>query len=137
MEVSYDQLIDTGINALGYLVASGLGALVYALFQRQGEAYGRAVASAPMTAEPMPTAVTRPTRRVEYVDLKRSDTTAANGDLAGAVSRLSNAGNGRRDRAEIIRIAKEMLDARTPQETIKRTLPISDGELALLQSNNN
>jgi hypothetical protein len=136
MEVSYDQLIDTGINALGYLIASGLAVLVYSLFQRKRAPQARSLTVATPAPDLSP-ATSRATRRAEFVDLKRSDTTAANGDLAGAVSRLSSGGVGRRDRAEIIRIAREMLEARTPQETIKRTLPISDGELALLQSNNN
>ena len=138
MEVAYDQWIDAGINALGYLVASGLAVLVYSVFQRKRAPQEQAApVTAHKTAEPAPTATVSDSPKARFVDFRRSDSTAANGDLAGAVSRVSSAPTGRRDRAEIIRLAREMIKAKTPQETIKRTLPISDGELALLQSNNN
>ena len=136
MEVPYDQLIDIGLNVLGYVVAATLGMLIYSAFRRRQPA--ASTQPTPMPQQ-MPQATAAPagavegTRRLNYVDLRRSDADEPNGDLAGAVSRTAGTGT-RRDRAEIIRLAREMIRARTPQETIKRTLPITDGELALLQS---
>jgi hypothetical protein len=139
MDVPYDQLIDTGLTVLAYLVAGTLGAVIYSAVAHQSPAKAtRRVAVA--TSGATPAIASRPTvgpDRLQYVDFRRTDSMSANGDLAGAVSRVSSQASSRRDRAEIIRLAREMLKARTPQETIKRTLPISDGELALLQSSNN
>ena len=135
MEVPYDQLIDIGLNVLGYVVAATLGMVIHSAFRRQRPA--AAVPTPEPQQMPQPAVATagpaEGTRRLNYVDLRRTDAVEPNGDLAGAVSRTAGTGT-RRDRAEIIRLAREMIRARTPQETIKRTLPISDGELALLQS---
>ena len=137
MDVPYDQLIDIGLNVLGYLVAGALGMVVYSTFQRrQAVPAARAAAAVPTAKTRAAASTETPTegpRKLAFVDFRRSDTSEPNGDLAGAVSRTSGSST-RRDRAEIIRLAREMMQARTPQETIKRTLPITDGELALLQS---
>lgn len=131
MDVPYEQLIDIGLNVLGYLIAATLGMIVYSLFQRRRPATATPTAAVAAVPSPEPREA-EGDRKLNFVDFRRSDSSEPNGDLAGAVSRTSN-GAVRRDRAEIIRLAKEMIQARTPQETIKRTLPISDGELALLQ----
>jgi hypothetical protein len=140
MDVPYDQLIDTAIMVLAYLVAGTLGAVIYSAVARRKAAPSRqgVQVAAARTAPAAPAA--RPSvapDRLQYVDFRRTDSMNAHGDLAGAVSRVPALGSTRRDRAEIIRLAREMIKAKTPQETIKRTLPISDGELALLQGSNN
>ncbi len=140
MDVPFDQLIDTGLMVAAYAVAGALGALVYsAVAHRQRANATRPVASAAAGATPLP-AAGRPglaRDQFQYVDFRGAGSMSAHGDAAGAVSRVQSQAATRRDRAEIIRLAREMIKARTPQETIKRTLPISDGELALLQSSNN
>ncbi|MBD3257175.1 hypothetical protein GF377_01985 [candidate division GN15 bacterium] len=131
MDVPHEQLIDIGLNVLGYLVAATLGMVVYSFFGRRRPVTDREAAAVQVAAAAAPEA-SEGNRKMNFVDFRRSDSSEPNGDLAGAVSRTSSHG-ARRDRAEIIRLAREMIAARTPQETIKRTLPISDGELALLQ----
>lgn len=134
LEIPYEQLIEIGLNVLGYLVAATLGMVVYSMFHRR-RADAPAVAAS--TGHAVQANIAAPTaeavegrRSINYVDLRRSDASEPNGDMAGAVSRSSS--TARRDRAEIMRLAREMMKAKTPPEMIKRTLPISDGELALL-----
>lgn len=130
LHIPYDQVIDIGLNVLGYLIAGTLGMVVYSMFAHRRSA--KATEAPAAATVPQPAATEEGRKRLNYVDLRRSDVSEANGDMAGELSRSST--SPRRDRAEIMRLARQMMKAHTPQETIKRTLPISDGELALLQS---
>jgi len=132
MDVLNDQLIDIGLNILGYLIAGALGMLVYSTFRR-GD---RAPAAAPVEATPTKeNAEPRPDRRsLEFVSFKQSP--AAEISEVTLPAKRSQPGVDRQrrvDRAEIVRLAREMIKAGTPEATIRRTLPISEGELALLQ----
>jgi hypothetical protein len=133
MDVLNEQVIDIGLTVIGYLAAAGLGMLLYSVMAGR-----RRPAPAPIATQE---AVTESRRSeaargvdVQYVDLRarQSDTVTSR---APSVSLKPTIGvESRRDRPEIIRLARQMLKAGTPAEMVRRTLPISDAELAFLQS---
>ncbi|MBU0983199.1 MAG: hypothetical protein KKA42_04975 [candidate division Zixibacteria bacterium] len=145
MDVLQNHAIDIGINILGYLLAAGFGMVIYSMFRRRRpEAAAVAPTAAVTISTALPEAAETPStptsgprkvdRNIEFLDLRGCDSPQVAEDVARATAKP--AASGRRDRAEIIRIAREMLKAGAPSEAIKRTLPVSDGELALLQSGN-
>ena len=121
MEVNHQQLIEIGLNAVGFLAAAALWLLVYATWQSRHRATTpQAAADTPHGTPGAATADHKP--RIQYVDLKG----------VAAEQPVTNP-DGRRDRSQIYSLAKKMLAAGVPTENIKRTLPVSDGELALLE----
>jgi len=133
MDVLNDQLIDIGLNVLGYLIAGALGMLVYSTFR------GRQKAPAAVPAESAPER-TAPTaggekRNLEFVSFRPSQAADIKEvTLPAEPARPRVDRSKRADRAEIVRLAREMIKAGTPGDMIRRTLPISEGELALLQT---
>lgn len=133
MDVVNDQMLDVGLTVLGYGVAGALGMVVYSMFHGRSRAgAGRRAVSSPGTTTITP----RPDNRskVEFVDLSQCRSSTPRGEGSTPALRVSPGNTSGRDRTEIIRLVREMLKAGTPRETIKRTLPISDGEIALLQN---
>lgn len=131
MDGLQNQMIDIGLNTLGYVVAGLLGVVIYSM---AGKKKAQPVRSQSI-GEPTAAAIVPPTpvgSDVEFLDL-RQQSIQSNRNERASVSPTRRAGTSRPDRAEIIRLAREMLKAGTPTEMIKRTLPISDGELSLLQ----
>jgi len=136
MEVSQDQLIGIALNALGYLAAGALWMVVYSFFKGRKKA-GVAV------SEPVketgdakaPLAAASPAREktpVEFINLSRSAGTAARPVATSPVSGAAE--QNRRNRAEVIKMAQEMLKANVTSEKIKHTLPITEGELAMIKN---
>jgi len=117
MDVWNDRILDIGLNALGYLIAGALGMLLYSVV------YGRRRQTVSQPSESAPTAgrVDR-SEASQFVDL-RNQTKAP----------VAATGAGRRDKAEVVRLARKMMQAGADREMIKRTVPISDGELNLLE----
>lgn len=133
MDVLNEQVIDIGLTVIGYLAAAGLGMLLYSVMAGR-----RRSAPALIEVQEVVTGSRRSEAAcgvdVQYVDLRaRQSTTLPS--RASSVSPKPTVGvESRRDRPEIIRLARQMLKAGTPAEMVRRTLPISDAELALLQS---
>ena len=129
MEVWNGQIMDVGLTVIGYFAAVGLGMLVHsALAGRK-----RRMIAAPAGLIPNPTAEATPSLR--FIDLRRpggEDTMIS----APATRPTRVPRPGRRDRVEIVRLARQMLQAGTPAERVRQTLPISEAELTLLQSIN-
>lgn len=128
MEISQDFLIDLALNIGGYVLAGALSVLLYSIFMRKKNAPAPVPTTSVPPAETISADIEPPvqTRRIEFIRL---------GDKAEdepKVSRETSTGTARRDRAEIIRIARNMLKAGAPIDRIKRVLPVSESELALL-----
>jgi len=133
MDVLNEQVIDIGLNVIGCLAAAGLGMLLYSAV-----AGWRRSVLAPIEVQE---AVTGPRRSeaacgvdVQFVDLRARQSNSLPARVQSVSHKLSPGVESRRDRPEIIRLARQMLQAGTPAEMIRRTLPISDAELAFLQS---
>jgi len=133
MDVLNDQLIDIGLNVLGYLVAGALGMLIYSTFHGSRKAPAVVPVESAQTKGPQSTKVVSEKRNLEFVSFRQADVVGEN-EISQSVEptpRIDR--NNRADRVEIVRLAREMIKAGTNGETIRRTLPISEGELALLQ----
>lgn len=118
MDVWNDRIWDIGLNTLGYLIAGGLGMLMYSVI------YGRRCEGAPeakTATAPAPAAATD--GPAQFVDLRTQSSPS-----------VAPAATGRRDKAEVVRLARKMLQAGADRDIIKRTVPISDGELNLLEA---
>lgn len=143
MEVWNSDWIDPALTILGYLLAGGLGAVIYAARQAKRTAEATNPADARSSnikavpgdeaestiAEPRPGRRTRAAGAGQFVDLSNHRSGAA----AAATEMAEKPRGNHRDRPEIVRLAKEMLKAGTAPQIIRRTLPITEAELALLQ----
>lgn len=137
MEVTQDQIIGVMLNVLGYLTAGALWTVIYSFFRGRRGAERPAVRTVPATdEEPAPAAQVsaRPKSRIEFVNFKGADTGRSRTDRTVAPAEGTRPEANRRNRSEIIRLAREMLLDNTPDEKIKQTLPITDGELAMINN---
>ncbi|RKX25693.1 MAG: hypothetical protein DRP45_05330 [Candidatus Zixiibacteriota bacterium] len=132
MDVTYDRLIDIGLNLLAYLLAAGLGIVIYSLKNNRRRPQVTAQEAVPELKAPTPEPPVD-NRRFQFLDLTSSNSSGGSQKEAGSFRSVSGRA-GRRDRVEIIRLAREMMKKNTSHDTIKRTLAIADGELALLQT---
>lgn len=134
MELSQQFLIDMALNAGGYVLAGALGVVIYSLFNRRKVAVAQVTQESQQdmteTAEENEV-VENPARRLEFIKLGSTTEptqTTSRPDVAEAAQAVA----GRRDRADIIRVARTMLKAGATHDKIKRVIPISDAELSLL-----
>ncbi|MBD3401823.1 hypothetical protein GF420_02925 [candidate division GN15 bacterium] len=131
VQITQQQAIDIGLNVAGYLAGGGLWFLLSTLFQRRrSEATEGTTAAATGGAvhAPAPAAIAAGAR-AEFLDL-RSGTQPAD------TKKKRDAADGepgtRRNHSEVFALARTMLEKGATHDTIKATVPISDGELALL-----
>jgi hypothetical protein len=130
MDGLQDQLIDISLNTLGYLIAGLLGMVIYSIANNRRSAG----ATASQVPKPSPSrAKASAAADVEFLNLRQLQNSSSRDSKAAKSATAPSNTSSRRDRTEVIRIAREMVKAGTSTEMIKRTLPISDGELALIQ----
>ncbi|MCD6249731.1 MAG: hypothetical protein J7J98_05300 [candidate division Zixibacteria bacterium] len=138
MDVISDRFIDIGLNALGYLIAGGLGMFLHTVIQerRQRSIVARKAMTIAEGPELKPAVTGNSDKGVEFVSLRTKtpvETIVATG-TATLPDATSPNNSPYRNRREIIRMAREMLDAGTAGKKIRDTLPISQSELALLKN---
>mgnify|MGYP006388485401 CR=1 FL=1 len=127
MDVWNGQIMDVGLTVTGYLAASGLGMLLHSVVVGRRRLTAAETHPAGRSGQ---TDQRAPAPQVQFIDLR-----AQSGAGLPRTTPASAAGrDGRRDRVEIIRLARQMLSAGTPADRVRRTLPISEAELTLLQS---
>ncbi len=122
MELSNDLLIDLGLNVAGFLAAAGLMMVVRSIFSGSKKTVEVRQQVPPVTLP------NKTTHRAQSTEQPISVISFGNGNTA------SNDGTTeqRRNRAEVIRIARKMIASGTPTEKIRSTLPLSEAELAVL-----
>jgi hypothetical protein len=138
MEVSQDQLIDVGLNVIGFLAAGGLLLLISSFFRKDRETIPAVEAVATTAPEPEPVDLSEedtPAPDLEFMSFSPPNAEAAV-DGSDSVKSAPSAEVSRRDRSEIIRVAREMIQARRTTEEIANKLPLSEAELAMLSRNN-
>jgi hypothetical protein len=133
MDISTELLTNVALNAIGFLAAGAFCALVYLSFYRPGRAAARDHRAHPLAAAEMAGADREPvSRKLKYVRLAE-DSEERDSDI---VPESQGQARYRRNRAEVIRLAREMMKAGEGRERIKDLLPISETELALLGRDN-
>ena len=135
MDVLSEQALDLGLTLVGYLAAVGLGMLLHsAIVGRRRRPAVSAVSTGEAGVRISPSTADQ-TTRVQFIDLSRQRS-GGGAPSTSAVYAAAPGRDGRRDRVEIIRLARQMLRAGAAAERVKQTLPISEAELTLLQSIN-
>jgi len=134
MDVLYDQLVSVTLNVLGFAAA---GMLWVVLFAQRGRTH-RATKAVNVPAAPRENTVMRPAptssprpERVQFLDLSAAAKPTERPDPIPP-KQSSGAPGGRRNRAEVLALARRMLQEGRSGEQIRRTLPIAEGELSLL-----
>jgi hypothetical protein len=142
MEVTNEQLINTALNIVGYMAAGVFWIMLYKTFSRAKQKTAtNTVANEKNVSEKTtktPGATDRSDKlkstnqKLEFIKLggtasKKPEITAVD-TAPKSVPAAKN-----RNRAEVIRLAREMLSSQTPVDKIKQTLPISEGELAMIR----
>ncbi len=140
MEISQDVIIDTILNAIGYLAAGGLAIAVYSTFGKRQKLLSPASDRRCIDHEDV---LVRSgnhregNRRLEFVrfDQTRTDSESAQSVVSEPAARIP--ADARRNRAEVIGLARKLIDAGASADRIRSVLPISEAELALLSCNRN
>jgi hypothetical protein len=136
MTISRDLIIDIVLNVSGYVAAGALWLVLRSLFRRSRKHSSTEPttkkAPADAKAEAPRGEGSSEKRRLEFVDLTGFDSTSGRISRAAEAAERQDARNFRRNRAEVMRMAREMLNAGSPRDRIRQTLPISEGELAML-----
>lgn len=127
MSINNAMLIDLALNVVGYVAAGALSLVVYSMFRRGPRSATRSESVAMKSASQLEPAMmpggTAPDNRVmQYVNFGES---ARNDDGPQSLTM-------RRNRAEVLRVARGMLRSGASDHDIKAALPVSDAELAVL-----
>lgn len=135
MEVYQEQIIDIALNVLGYLAGGALWLVVYTAWQNRATrteitSVSNGMATAAQDAQPAAATARAAAADAEYLDL-RSIKAVDPAPKAGT-PRPVRPGTNRRNHGEVFALARTMLEKGATVDTIKATVPISDGELALL-----
>ncbi len=141
MELSQGFLIDMAINAGGYLLAGIISVILFSLFTKKKKSSTFDEVIEEITTDEKfedvnNLAVSTANEKVDYISFGSSqneNVVLKKKTIPEEVPLQQN--NGRMNRKEAINLAKKMLLAGATQEKIKRVLPVSDSELALLNLN--
>lgn len=145
MELSQEFLIDMAINAAGYLLVGIISIVCYALMKKKKTttAFEEVVTDEQTLMESLESQThvsSSESKKVEFIAFGQEQVQPeqAQHEIAQRKQRQENVidTSGRMSRKEAINIAKKMLLAGATHEKIKRILPVSESELALLSLNN-
>jgi hypothetical protein len=130
MQIPTEQLIDVALNIAGYLAAGGFWLVIYSAWQNRKRRTVEGIATdSPDSAASRPATVAAAAAAGgEFVNFR--DRQAS--DKAAEERGSGDSGTNRRNRAEVFALARTMLSKGVSSDMIKRTVPISDGELAIL-----
>ncbi len=136
MDISSDFFVDMFLNLAGYLAAGALGVVVYPTLARWLKRHFAVIAPLPVKSAQAETKETV-SSAAQFLRLgsPSTETRSAPGAVAAEAPRTTAAD--RRDRVDIIRVAREMLKAGADNKRIQQVLPVSEAELALLNFQNN
>ncbi|RKX22782.1 MAG: hypothetical protein DRP35_01090 [Candidatus Zixiibacteriota bacterium] len=134
MELSQDILIEVGLNALGYIIVSIFSIMVYSMFKRQNKTITNAENKLAINEINSDKGKILKNKNVsDNVNFISFDTSRNANNIANEEAKNNTA---RRDRSQIIRIAREMIKAGANEKKIMSLLPISEAELAILNMTN-
>lgn len=134
MDISPQFLTDFLLNFIGYLAAGALAVVVYLFVSRKK-------AAAPTTSTPVgkdhsendhnAASAHQQRRKIEFVSFAEEPVSSP---VADDVQDPQSGDDilRRRDRSDVIRVARAMLNAGASTEKIRNLLPVSEAELSLL-----
>lgn len=133
MELSRELIIDALLNVAAYVTAGALWLVIYSIVTNRSRQEEPAPKYKPAVAEHEPRSGASTSRRAEFVSLAAA-AVPRDADLQERDRLRSEATRYQRNRAEVIKIARDMLKSGTHRDKIRSLLPISEGELALLSN---
>ena len=130
MPINNQMLIDLALNVAGYLAAGALSLVMYSTFRRSPRSAAPRETAAPRPAPSAGPTVSMPAganltpdaRGMQFVGFGES----SRGETGPQGTSL------RRNRVEVLRLARGMLRSGATDAEIKAALPVSDAELAVL-----
>ncbi|MHA1795922.1 MAG: hypothetical protein ACTSUK_07410 [Promethearchaeota archaeon] len=134
MELSQEILIETGLNVLGYLIVSMLSIMIYSMFK--GKDKSVTLSKNQSTIDENRICDKKILKNENTPDMTNFISFGSSKTTEDVVSEPVKANSIRRDRPQIIRIARDMIKAGASEENIMRVLPISEAELSILSMTN-
>lgn len=140
MDISTLMSTDMILNIIGYLAAGALAVVVQSAFRRR-PSVASAEVDADIATEIAPLKKSKSPRSenerksVKFVSF--GENAEVRRETQEPPSPQTPSVNSRRNRADIIRIARTMLNAGASNENIRSVLPISEAELSLLSATRN
>ncbi|MFQ5498870.1 MAG: hypothetical protein ACE5FH_04290 [Candidatus Zixiibacteriota bacterium] len=128
MDFSEAIIIDTAVNAAGFIAAGALSVLIFSLFGPRSHSAKTRGTDVQTSGSDSGGDHDGRSESMEYVTLSTEGGSAGNNGSSLNSDR-------RRNRADIIRLARQMMQAGQTPAQVKDLLPVSDGELALLTRN--
>jgi len=120
MDSAMNIVWDTILNAIGYMSAGALSVLLYSMIKRRLAQSQAETTKQKQPSQSAPAPAKKEADGPKFVTFKSS------------TDRKDRSTDYRRDRIQVIGQAREMILAGESSETIRRALPISEAELALL-----
>lgn len=133
MELSRELIIDALLNVAAYVTAGALWLVIYSIVTNRSRQEAPAPKYRPAVADNEPRSGSSTARRAEFVSLAAASV-PRDADLQERDRLRAEATRYQRNRAEVIKIARDMLKSGTHRDKIRSLLPISEGELALLSN---
>ncbi|MBI5266665.1 MAG: hypothetical protein HY851_05470 [candidate division Zixibacteria bacterium] len=133
MDVRVEQLIDMGLTAAGLLAAGGFCATVFSMFRRRRVTPTSVIAGASGTAAMTAVPTSGRPDGIEFISFGSAAPSVA--PIPAVEMRRSD--QLRRNRADIIRQARQMLERGATNRDITQSLAMSEGEVALLRQDIN
>lgn len=136
MDVTIDQLIDVALNMAGFMAGGALMMVLASMFRRR-QPHQAAVPAAVKPIDPAPVEKPRPAKtvptRMQFIKFGETAVSRPTERRSAAVGSKTSTPV-RRNREEVIRLAREMIAAKQPKDKIARSLPVSEAELAMLSN---
>ena len=132
MDVNQMQLLDMGLNALGFIAGGGVLVVLASIFRRkERQKVPAEVAPGPQTTKEQPDRVPAASSGpgFEFIDLS-----AGIESKASPKRQSSELTHSRRNRAEVYELAQRMLQSRKPTREISDELGMSQAEVSLLKA---
>ncbi len=137
-----EQSIDIGLNLIGYLAAGMFWMLIHTAWTNRNKkeaAVNTTAANLNITNQPLniqKPEPRKPAQNVQFLNLA-SPVEPVSQSQREKIPTVIEPSSNRRDRQDIVRIARQMIKNGVNDNQVKATLPISDGELALIKQSNN
>ena len=141
MDVLNDRIIDVGLNVIGFIAVGLFWVVVYTAITKSRKA--PTVCGAPEKSvigndvqASVPDRAAAEKQKLEFINFNSMPVKSGSGSTVSSPAGSANRASTRRNRVEIIRMAREMIEKGVTDEKIRSALPISDGELTLLSRGN-
>ena len=137
MDLSKEVLLDLLLNVVGYLAAGGLSLVLYSLFLGRENTVLDSTRSDLQAGDEQhgnTGSVSGEGRRIEFIKFGEQQGKAGAAPSSDVHLKRTPvmAATSRRNRIEVIGLARKMIEAGASAEKVRAVLPISEAELALL-----